>query len=74
MHPALQGLLVGLGLGAFFVVFEVLALNKAVNERAKRLNRKAEFDVAERRRMATISRFAAILPIAFSFAFWWIWG
>ena len=74
MHPALQGLLIGLGLAVFFILFEFLALNKAVNERAKRLNRKAEFDVAERRRMATISRFAAILPIAFCVAFWWIWG
>ena len=74
MNPALQGLLIGLGLGAFFIVFEFLALNKAVNERAKKLNRKAEFDVTDRRRMATITRFAALLPFAFALAFWWIWG
>jgi hypothetical protein len=74
MNPALQGLLIGLGLALFFIVFEYLALNKAVNERAKKLNRKAEFDVTEKRRMATISRFAAVLPIAFAAAFWWIWG
>ena len=74
MNPALQGLLVGLGLAAFFIIFEFLALNKLVNERAKRLNRKAEFDVTEKRRMATISRFAAVLPLAFAVAFWWIWG
>ena len=74
MNPALQGLLIGLGLGAFFVIFEFLALNKAVNERAKRLNRKAEFDVTDKRRMATITRFAALLPLVFAFFFWWIWG
>jgi len=74
MNPALQGLLIGLGLGAFFIVFEFLALNKAVNERAKKLNRKAEFDVTDRRRMATITRFAALLPLVFAFFFWWIWG
>ena len=74
MNPALQGLLIGLGLGAFFIVFEFLALNKAVNERAKKLNRKAEFDVTDKRRMATITRFAALLPFAFALAFWWIWG
>ena len=74
MNPALQGLLIGLGLGVFFVLFEFLALNKAVNERAKKLNRKAEFDVTDRRRMATITRFAALLPLVFAFFFWWIWG
>ena len=74
MNPALQGLLIGTGLALFFVLFEFIALNKEVNERAKKLKRKAEFDVTEKRRMATISRFAAVLPIAFAVAFWWIWG
>jgi hypothetical protein len=74
MNPALQGLLIGLGLGLFFIIFEYLALSKLVNERAKKLNRKAEFDVTEKRRMSTITRFAAILPLAFAFGFWWIWG
>ena len=74
MDPALKGLLIGLGVGLFFIIFEYLALNKAVNERAKKLNRKAEFDVTEKRRMATIARFAALLPLAFAFFFWWIWG
>jgi len=74
MNPALQGLLIGLGLGAFFILFEFLALNKAVNERAKKLNRKAEFDVTDKRRMATITRFAVLLPFAFALGFWWIWG
>jgi hypothetical protein len=74
MHPALQGGLIGFGIGAFLVIAEFLMLNSAVNERAKKLNRKPEFDVTERRRMATILRFGLVLPPAFAFVFWWIWG
>ena len=74
MHPAVQGALTGLAIGAVLVLFEYLMLNRQVVERAKRYNRKAEFDVTERRRMATISRFAVILPVAFAAGFWLIWG
>ena len=74
MHPALQGALIGLAIGVFLTAFEYVMLNKEVNERAKKFNRKAEFDVTERRRMATITRFACILPIAFAAGFWLIWG
>jgi hypothetical protein len=74
MPPALQGALIGLGVGAFLVISEFMMLNKAVNERAKKLNRKAEFDVTERRRMTTILRFGLVLPPVFALAFWWIWG
>jgi hypothetical protein len=74
MHPALQGALIGLAIGVVLVLFEFMMLNKEVNERAKKFNRKAEFDVTERRRMATITRFACILPIAFAAGFWLIWG
>jgi hypothetical protein len=72
MHPALKGALVGLGVAIALVLFEYIFLNKAVNERAKRLHRAAEFDVSERRRMATITRFAVLLPIAFAIGFWLI--
>ena len=74
MHPVLQGALIGLGIGAFLVLAEYLMLNKSVNERAKKLNRKAEFDVTERRRIATIFRFAMMLPPVFAFGFWLVWG
>ena len=60
MPPALQGALVGLAIGVVLVLFEFMMLNKEVNERAKKFNRKAEFDVTERRRMSTITRFAFI--------------
>ena len=74
MNPVLQGALIGLAIGVVLVLFEYMMLNKEVNERAKKFNRKAEFDVTERRRMATITRFACILPIAFAAGFWLIWG
>ena len=74
MNPTLQGALIGLAIGVVLVLFEFMMLNKEVNERAKRFNRKAEFDVTERRRMATITRFACLLPIAFAAGFWLIWG
>jgi hypothetical protein len=74
MNPVLQGALIGLAIGVVLVLFEFMMLNKEVNERAKKYNRKAEFDVTERRRMATITRFAVLLPIAFAAGFWLIWG
>jgi len=74
MHPAIQGALIGAAIGAALTLFEYLMISKAVNERAKRFNRKAEFDITDRRRMTTIGRFSMVLPFAFAAAFWWIWG
>ena len=74
MNPVIEGALIGLGIGLLLVIFEYMMLNQQVNERAKKLNRKAEFDITERRRMTTILRFAAILPFGFAAAFWLIWG
>jgi hypothetical protein len=74
MNPIVEGALIGLGIGAALVVFEYLLISQAVNERAKKLNRRAVFDVTERQRMATIMRFALLLPIGFAAAFWVIWG
>ena len=74
MNPVIEGALIGLGIGLLLVIFEYMMLSQQVNERAKKLNRKAEFDITERRRMTTIFRFAAILPFGFAAAFWLIWG
>ena len=74
MNPVIKGALIGLGIGLLLVIFEYMMLNQQVNERAKKLNRKAAFDITERRRMSTILRFAAILPFGFAAAFWLIWG
>lgn len=74
MHPALQGALVGLGIGVVLLVFEYMALSKQVNERAKKYNKAPQFDVTEKRRLATIRNFVPILIIGFALGFWMIWG
>jgi hypothetical protein len=74
MNPVIEGALIGLGIGVLLVIFEYMMLSQQVNERAKKLSRKAEFDITERRRMTTILRFAALLPFGFAAAFWLIWG
>ena len=70
MQPVVEGALIGAGIGFFLVATEYLLLNKAVNERAKRFNRKPAFDVTERRRMTSMTRFAVLLPIGFALGFW----
>ncbi|HYX64485.1 MAG TPA: hypothetical protein VE935_09720 [Burkholderiales bacterium] len=70
MHPVVEGALIGAGIGFFLVATEYLLLNRAVNERAKRFKRKAEFDITERRRMTSMTRFAVLLPIGFALGFW----
>ena len=74
MHEAIQGALVGFGIGAFLCLFEYLMLRRAVNERAERYKRAAEFDITERRRLSTIVRFSLVLPVAFALGFWLVWG
>jgi hypothetical protein len=70
MNTALQGLLIGLAIAALLVIFEYVMINKAVNERAKKYNRKPEFDVTDRRRMHSMLRFAFLLPFGFAVIFW----
>jgi hypothetical protein len=70
MHPAIEGALIGTGVGFVLVAAEYLLLRKGVHERAERFKRKAEFDVTERRRITSITRFALFLPAAFALGFW----
>jgi hypothetical protein len=70
MHPAIQGALIGAAIGFLLVAAEYLLLRKGVNDRAARLNRKAELDVTERRRISSMTRFALLLPAAFALGFW----
>ena len=70
MHPAIEGALIGTGVGFFLVAAEYLLLKKNVNERAQRYKRKAEFDITERRRISSMTRFALILPFAFALGYW----
>ena len=70
MDSALHGLLIGLAIGAALLAFEYMMISKAVNERAKKYNRKPEFDVTDRRRMHSMLRFAVLLPLGFAVGFW----
>ena len=70
MHPAIQGALIGAAIGFLLVAAEYLLRRKGVNDRAARLNRKAELDVTERRRISSMTRFALLLPAAFALGFW----
>jgi hypothetical protein len=70
MHPAVEGALYGAGIGAFLVGAEYLLLRSSVKERADRLKRAPEFDVTERRRISSMTRFALVLPVAFALGFW----
>jgi hypothetical protein len=72
MHPAVEGALYGVGIGAFLVGAEYLLLRNSVKERADRLKRKPEFDVTERRRISSMTRFALVLPVAFALGFWFL--
>jgi hypothetical protein len=70
MQAALQGLVVGLAIGIALLAFEYVMINKSVTERAKKYNRKPEFDVTDRRRMQSMARFAFLLPFGFALIFW----
>ena len=72
MESALQGLAVGFAVGIALLIFEYVMINKQVAERAKKYNRKPEFDVSDRRRMHSMMRFAFLLPFGFAFIFWMI--
>ena len=74
MNPVIQGALLGLGIGVFLFIFEYMALNKQVNERAKKYNKKPEFDITEKRRMAMVRNFIPILAGGGALLFWIVWG
>jgi hypothetical protein len=75
MHPAVQGALVGCGIGLFLVAGEYYFVVKNAKERAKRQHEtKYELDPTERKRMRSIASFSAFLPPAFAFFFWLIWA
>ena len=70
MQSALNGLYIGLAISVALLIFEYMMINKAVNERAKKYNRKPEFDVTDKRRMHSMLRFAILLPLGFAAGFW----
>ena len=74
MHIALQGFLIGLGLGVFLFLFEYFSAQSAANARGKHQAKKPELNQAERSRISNVARLAFILPIGFAIGFWWVWG
>ena len=72
MHPALQGLLIGIGIAAFLFVFEYLGATKSANERAKKMAKKAELNPDERARIASMGRFCFFLPLIVAAIYWLI--
>lgn len=70
MHAALEGLLIGAALAAVLVAAEYYLQRKEAVERAQRLKRSAELDTDQRRRIATMARFAIFIPPAFAAAWW----
>ncbi len=74
MPEAIQGALVGLAIGAVLVGTEWMLLKKAATEQAAKLHRSPVLDDAARNRIKTMARFAFVLPFAFAFFFYYIWG
>ena len=70
MHPALQGLLAGIVLAAFFVFFEYMAANRSAAERAKKMAKKQEWNQDEKARVQSIIRFAMVVPFGVALIWW----
>jgi hypothetical protein len=71
MNAALQGALVGLGIGVALLVFDVMAIRRTAAERAKR-NHQTEvvLDSTEKGRIKTLLRFCLALPPVLAGGFW----
>ena len=74
MNAALQGLLIGAGVGVVLFLFEFFAAHRSAEARAKHQAKKKELNSDESARITTMLRFAFIMPIGFAIGFWWVWG
>ena len=72
MNVALQGLLIGAGLGAVLIFFEYNAITREVAERSKRVAKKVDWDSNQVSRMRNIITFGLMLPIGFAIGAWWV--
>ena len=74
MHIAVTGALVGLGLGIVLLMFEYMAVKKAIADRTKRTHRPSQMDATEHKSLSSLFRFCLFLPPAFALGAWAIWG
>ena len=74
MHIAVQGALLGLGLGVALILLEYVFVKKAVEERAALHHRKPEFEQMDRNRIKSVVSFSMFIPPAFALGAWLIWG
>jgi hypothetical protein len=73
MHPALEGALIGLVLGALLSAYEYFAVKKQVEERAATRHEKPEFLPQDRARINAVVRFSLFLPVGGAVMFW-LWS
>ena len=75
MKELIQGGLVGFGIAACMFGFDYMMIRRGAAERAVKQHKKiAELDDTDRKRIKSLGRFCLVLPFAFAFAFWMIWG
>ena len=70
MHPALQGLLIGVGIALVLLIFEYMSANRSAAERGKKMAKKPELSQDERARIASMARFCFFLPIIVAVVYW----
>jgi hypothetical protein len=73
MHPAIEGALVGLGLGALLTAYEYYSVKKQVEERAAARHEKPQFEPTDKARINAVVRFALFLPPGAAVMFW-LWS
>jgi hypothetical protein len=73
LHPAVEGLIVGLVIALVLYGLEYYLLKKAAGERAVRQHRKdAEFDSTEKARLHSVGRMCLVVPLFFAAMYWMI--
>jgi hypothetical protein len=73
MHIALQGALVGFGLGLLIWIADVSVLRAAVKERFKRTKRNGELNPTEKKRISSLAFFClVVMPVVFAFFAWMV--
>ena len=75
MDELIRGAVVGFVIAACMFGFDYMMIRRGAAERAVKQHKKvAEFDDADRKRIKSLGRFCVVLPVAFAFGFWLIWG